>query len=141
MRATDWPKQLADFIASRRSVPFIWGENDCATFPADCGVAMGCDDFLAAFRGYDSAVSAASTMSGAGYPSLLKFCQDTMQAVEPTLDYGRRGDIAVLDNGAEHTGIFRYALGIIEGKFVLTPYDTALRWVPRSLAVAAFRLG
>lgn len=31
-RPQDWPQRLVRFVQSRRSMPFAWGSNDCASF-------------------------------------------------------------------------------------------------------------
>lgn len=34
MRLPDWPQRLAQYIESRRAVPFEWGRHDCCKFSA-----------------------------------------------------------------------------------------------------------
>lgn len=39
-RLHDWQIRFEAFIASRQSVPFVWGANDCALFAADAVCAI-----------------------------------------------------------------------------------------------------
>lgn len=39
-RHHDWQLRYEAFIAQRRAAPFAWGVNDCATFAADCVLAL-----------------------------------------------------------------------------------------------------
>jgi hypothetical protein len=50
-RLADWPERLADFIESRRGVPFAWGVNDCVSFAFDGLHALTGADPLAPLRG------------------------------------------------------------------------------------------
>ena len=50
-RFPDWPQRLAMALEARRSTPFAWGQNDCATFAADMIEAITGQDFAIAFRG------------------------------------------------------------------------------------------
>lgn len=138
MRLHDWPKRMAGFIASRRAAEFSWGDNDCASFPADLGVAMGCADFLAGLRGYDNEFGAASTLVSAGYASLQALAEARLTPYElPTL--ARRGDVGLLVDPSR-SGIYRYTLCVFEGSHVVGPGEFEMVWRPRSEVTAAYRL-
>jgi hypothetical protein len=140
------------FVAGRETMPFQWGPNDCASFPADLGVAAGLPDFLEGLRGYDSAITAASTLQAAGYADMLALATDRLERVtddddEPSIAFAQTGDIAVYEN-AGMTGIYRYTFavcradGLIMGPgakgLVIRPKFKAGKVAP---VIAAFRLG
>jgi hypothetical protein len=39
-RLPDWPERLAAYVEERRAQPFVWGNNDCASFAAGALRAM-----------------------------------------------------------------------------------------------------
>lgn len=52
-RLQNWQVRFEAFVASRRSTPFAWGVNDCATFAADCVQALtGVDPAPAGLRAH-----------------------------------------------------------------------------------------
>ena len=58
-RTQDWQLRLAQFLAARRTTPFAWGHNDCATFAADCVLAItGTDPAPPALRNHRTAKQA-----------------------------------------------------------------------------------
>lgn len=145
-RHPDWSTRMADFIAGAKDAVFGWGGEgpstfDCATLPAALGIYMGCPDFLEGLRGYSTALGAASTLQNAGYASVRHMAEARLEArLLPTL--GQRGDVALIENEGRE-GIWQYALGVFDGRFVLTigPEQAGLIWVPRSFAIKAFRMG
>lgn len=62
-----WQSRLDELVRSRRNAPFVWGENDCALFAADCVIAV-CDiDPAAILRGtYADQSSAAELVTAMG---------------------------------------------------------------------------
>lgn len=58
-RLFDWPERVIALIEERRHMPFIWGTNDCALFPADCVLAATGVDLAAGMRTYTTELGAA----------------------------------------------------------------------------------
>lgn len=50
-RLPDWPARLGAVVQQRLDQPFAWGTNDCASFAADCVLAVRGVDLLAELRG------------------------------------------------------------------------------------------
>ena len=51
-RKLHWATQtLNDFLVTHAHQPFVWGTNDCCTFPADAIEAFTGTDLAADFRG------------------------------------------------------------------------------------------
>lgn len=100
-RANDWPEQLTAFIEERRFVPFSWGSNDCALFPADYALRITGVDLAARWRGYDSQEGAAERIAFVG--GMAAFVA-SLTPRPPGM--AQRGDIvlAVVD-GAEMFGL------------------------------------
>lgn len=116
MKPGNFGTVLDDFTASRETMPFEWGANDCASFAADLAIAAGLPDFLDGLRGYDSALSAASTLQGAGYADMMALAKDRLRPVldddgERSIAFAQTGDIAIYEN-AGLTGIYRYTFAI-----------------------------
>lgn len=68
MRPEDWERRLLDFVEARRTVPFVWGTNDCALFAADWVAALTGEDPAAWFRGR-------YTTEGGAARALLAWCK------------------------------------------------------------------
>lgn len=51
MRKQNWPKALQERIKAAREVAFLWGENDCCLFVADCCVEICGVDPAEKYRG------------------------------------------------------------------------------------------
>lgn len=66
MRRIDWQLRLAEFVEARASMPFVWGQNDCCLFAADCVLAMTGHDPAAPLRGYSTALAAQRLIDEAG---------------------------------------------------------------------------
>lgn len=106
------------FWRGREHMPFAWGSNDCATYPADLGVAAGLGDFLEGLRGYDSALGAASVLQGAGYADLKELADDRLDEVldddgEPNKAFAQTGDIALIEV-PEQSGLFRFTYAVFK---------------------------
>lgn len=138
MRNNDWPMAMHDFLIAKARTPFGWGDHDCATFPADLGIAMGCADFLEGLRGYTNEFEAAATLVAAGYGSLAALVADRLGPEIPTT-LAERGDVALLiDTG--RVGIYRYTLAIFDDAHIVAPGEFEMSRRKRSEAAAAFRL-
>lgn len=127
-RIENWPTLLAEFIDSRRELPFAWGERDCCLFAADAVEVITGTDFAADYRStYDSALSAHRVIAAAGgVPALVPFDE-----VEPS--YAQRGDVVLLEQDG------RDCLGIHLGHVIAGQGPDGLTFLPPNNAVRAWR--
>jgi hypothetical protein len=97
MRQVNWQMNLLNVIEAADKRPFLWGENDCLLFAADCVKAMCGDDLAAAYRGtYNSELTAKKVLLKT-HGTLEKAIGAFLPEVHVKL--AQRGDIAVIDNG------------------------------------------
>lgn len=136
LRPHDWPQRLAQYIAQHRATPFQWGAHDCVTFALgwlDC-VREDLDPQLEALRAslrYRTAGGALRRMDGRS----LEVAVDEWNELEPVdVALAHRGDLMLIEvNG-------RQSLGVCVGEHVAGPGVTGLELVPRTAAVAAWRV-
>jgi cell wall-associated NlpC family hydrolase len=100
-RYPDWPERLAQFIESKRTVPFEWGENDCLMFAADAVVAITGEDPTAAHRGqYQTGEAVYERIREAGG------LRHMLALPEKHRGLAQRGDIVLADvEGVETFGV------------------------------------
>lgn len=127
-RIENWPTLLADFIDSRRELPFVWGERDCCLFAADAVQVITGTDFAADYRGqYGDARSAHQIIEAAGgVPALVPFDE-----VEP--GFAQRGDVVLLEQDG------RDCLGIHLGHLIAGQGPDGLTFLSPSAARRAWR--
>jgi hypothetical protein len=138
MRRSNWPEALAAIVKERRRMPMVWGgrANDCLSFAADVGVAMGCKDLLEGHREYTSAPDALRRLRDNGFEDLAAFCASRLPEIDVV--HAQRGDIVLL---AVDTP-FRYAASIvIAGGLVIGPDTNGLMALPQSMGMKAFWVG
>lgn len=94
-RREDWPAVLAAEIERARSLPFVWGQHDCATWAFDVRRAMTGIDAAAAWRGlYSTAAGSVRAMRRLGWPTLPAMgCALLGDPIQPLT--ARRGDMAI----------------------------------------------
>jgi hypothetical protein len=96
-RRSDWEARLSAYLAERvDTLPFTWGQSDCALYTADAVLEMTGTDIAAPFRGkYSTAAGSARALKryGAG---TLKATFDTLLPPKP-IGYARRGDVVMHD--------------------------------------------
>jgi hypothetical protein len=101
MRLIDWTERFAEFLESRRHMPFAWGSNDCALFAADNVLNLTGIDYAEGLRSYDDAQGAATLISKAG--GLASFAKYLPQK---PVGLAQRGDIVLaLCDGRETFGV------------------------------------
>lgn len=140
MKPGNFGTVLAEFFASRARMPFVWGGNDCVTFPADLQMAAGLPDFIASERGsWANEFEAATALNGTGSANAYELAQQRLEACP--VAFAGRGDVAVVRHDGK-TGVYAYSLGIFaaDGR-VAGPGAKGIVFLPRSHAIAAFRLG
>lgn len=100
-RHHDWPERLFEFIESRRHMPFAWGSNDCALFPADAVQIITGVDLAAEWRGYTTEIGAARHIRDVG--GMVGF---TKRLREKPNDLANLGDVILASiEGRETFGI------------------------------------
>lgn len=63
----DWQIRYEAFLLERTNVPFVWGANDCATFAADCVMAItGIDPAPKGLRKHTTALQASRVLKRHG---------------------------------------------------------------------------
>lgn len=133
-RLQGWRGALNAAVAAHRGHGFAWGTHDCATFAADCVLAMTGIDFAASFRGrYDSAEGAARLLAAAGYRSHVDLAAAVLPEIHPA--EACRGDIAVVPTEANP------ALGVVTGATIALFGLGGIGFVRLDRAIRAFRVG
>lgn len=122
IRHSTWEQSLSDYIAAKRSAPFVYGENDCCMFAAGAVWAMTGADPIPEFRGqYNSLATSVRALREIGRGDL----ESTMDAKFPEIGIGfaQRGDLAFFDG----------SVGVVMGSFAWFVSDDGLERVPRSM--------
>ena len=118
MKHPDWQRRLIDVIKAAEKRPFLWGENDCCLFAADCVQAMCGEDFASDLRGtYSTAVGAKRVLLNAG-GSIEKVLAQHLDEVPVSLR--QRGDIAVVISDGSRCA------GVVFGGAVFVPGESGL---------------
>lgn len=113
MRFSDWPSRLNEFIHSRRSTPFQWGQHDCCLFAADAVQAITGDDHAAEYRGkYTTELGAARALKKHGNGTLEATLTAKLGDPIPRLRASRGDVVAVNTKDGVALGIF-YGAGAI----------------------------
>lgn len=135
MRVATWPEILDAFVEERRHMPFTWGLNDCLSFAADLGVAMGCKDLIEGSRGYSTAGWALRKIKAAGYRDVLEVCQDRLQEIP--MVQAQRGDVALMRTETK----FGYAACVVlSGGMICGPDIEGMTMTSIVNAATAFRV-
>lgn len=133
-RLADWRVRLDAYFAMVVGTPFQYGRHDCALFVAGAVEAMTGSDPAAPWRGrYTTLEGGLKALRKAAYLTPLELVGDLFAPVAPAL--AQVGDIAQLD---VEGGL--PALGIVAGEVVAVLRPEGLGWVPRMLAVSAWRV-
>ena len=132
MRVQHWPRLLAEFVDSRKAMPFEWGVNDCVTMAADWVIAATGEDPIEDIRGWNDALSAARTIESLG--GLSQAVTDRIGPEIPTA-FAQRGDLVM------HEETDRPGLGVCIGDRFAAPLEAGgVALVPMSRAVCAWRV-
>ena len=132
-RTENWAtEEFHEFLLSRASTPFTWGENDCALFAADGIEAMTGTDIASDFRGKytdeASALEAIKTIAGGTtVEDAAAYCAEKHGLTEwkyPLM--AQRGDLVVVDDDG------RIGAGLVHlnGRHVVAPSDEGLKRIP-----------
>lgn len=93
MRYPDWAKRLHDTIKAASERPFLWGENDCCLFAADCCEAICGIDPAAEYRDTYSTEAEAKRALASGHGSLEAAWDASFERVD--VAFAQRGDICL----------------------------------------------
>ena len=111
-RLPDWPERLAEFLAERNRMPFVWGLNDCALFAADWVWRATDEDPAFELRGsYGNEAEALSVIQRFG--SLEAIAESKLRRIERVLA-ANRGDVVCVDVPVGD-GAISQTLGIVAG--------------------------
>ena len=95
MKKQNWVIDLAQFIESRRFVPFKWHDNDCCTFVADAILLITGTDAAAPYRNkYTTAVGAVRALKKYGDGTIEGALSNCFPEI-PVSEMGR-GDAALV---------------------------------------------
>ena len=97
MKKLNWVLDLLALIEERKSAPFIWGQNDCVLFAADCIVVMGNVDPAAASRGKYKTEQGAKRHLASVYGDLYKAWDSKLERLD-NINFVQNGDVAVYDS-------------------------------------------
>lgn len=126
-RPHNWPDLLAGFIEARRSLPFVWGEQDCMTFACDGVVEMIGVDPIADKRGQwtTEAEGDAIVAEEGGFEAMMAARMAAAELPEVAPAFAQRGDIALVHYGNQETA------GLIVGTTVAIPGATRVALISR----------
>lgn len=129
-RRQDWPRELQVFCRERRSMPFAWGQNDCALLAADWVWRCTGHDPIAHLRGaWHDAVSAARQIDALGglYNAVTEILGPP---ISPS--FARRGDVALIEIEGRET------LSVCVGEHALGPAADGALLAPMTAATAVW---
>lgn len=129
-RHRDWQTQLAGFVTSRESAPFVWGANDCALFVCDGIKAMTGHDPAADVRGYSTEQGAARVIRRLGG---MRGIGNTRFGAEILPLQAQVGDVGLVDVGD------RESFALCGGSFWMSPGPNGLERMEIGVAVMAWR--
>ncbi|USJ24733.1 DUF6950 family protein [Ensifer adhaerens] len=137
-RFDDWYPRLVDYVSRVRSLPFEYGQHDCALFAAGAVKAMTGKDPAAKLRGkYSTLAGGLKKLRRLGFANHADFAASILPEVIEGPAFGQIGDIAALDlgNGA-------WSLGLVQGSriFVTQPDSAGLGTVDLLTASRLFRV-
>lgn len=132
MRIKGWERALLAEVARHQALPFSWDESNCVYFPMDCVKAMTGDDPWADERGCTSEQDFARRLVRLGFKNVGDVFASKF--AEIALSYMGRGDLAVIEQDGKTPGV------ICVGAHLVGKIETGMLFMPRSLAIRAFKV-
>ena len=135
-RLPNWPELLAGKIDDARTSPFVWGENDCCLFAADCVEIITGINLAGDYRSYKTKAEALHLLKKyGGVAGIAEVIAKQHGILEiPPLN-AQRGDVCLFDIGRGDT------LGIVAGEHIFAPGKDGLLGLPILQAKRAWRIG
>lgn len=134
-RLPDWHSRIFALIADYQSLPFQWGQNDCAIWAGRVIEAVTGEDFYSAFVGkYSTKIGGFRVFKKAtGHKSHIHYIQANFTAVQPS--FAQVGDLGLVatDDGQ--------AVALIAGEFLIAVGEHGLERLPLTDLISAFRIG
>lgn len=99
-RIENWPRKLSEILQEKAAASFVWGENDCCLFVADCVKAITGVDYADEWRGLYQDEAGANTFVGfhGGLVGLLDYAIGKDCRVMPNC--ASRGDVVIAGGAA-----------------------------------------
>lgn len=128
----DWQIRFEAFLCERMGTPFSWGQNDCATFAADCVMAItGIDPAPKGLRKHTTALQASRQLARHGGLSGIA----TTALGEPVpVSQAQVGDVVLVSMAG------REALAICNGSTAFGPSAAGLVSVGMDTALMCWRV-
>lgn len=130
-RIRTWQSALSALVAEKRNAPFVFSQNDCATFAADCVKAQTGEDFAASIRGtYTDEATAAVEMSKLGTIAEIAAAR-LGREVPPVM--AQVGDVVMVEQAGKEMFM------VCVGGHLTAPGRNGLIRAPLSAALRAWR--
>lgn len=131
-RVANWTAALQAKIEASKAKPFVWGENDCFTFAADCVFAITGEDKMAKRRGkYKTELGANKMLKRVGGVEAAI----TSELGEPMAPaFAQRGDVVYF------VGAMGETAGVCIGRMIASPTLTGVGFTSMQLAKKAWRV-
>lgn len=133
-RREDWPELLAEALAARADIPFVWGQHDCCTLACDIVELLTGVDPMASLRGryHDEAGAEALLAEAGGLADLAaRLAREAgLGSCHPA--FAQRGDVALVEHGNA------LALGVVAGDAVAVAGPEGTTFLPRETIRAAW---
>ena len=131
-RRDDWVERLNETVRAALARPFAWGTHDCATFAADCVLAMTGADPAARWRGtYATALGAQRALFHDGLWDLAAL-GDRLFGPPIAPAYAQRGDVVLAPLDGHMTA------AVVVGAIAVGPARDGLRAVAVAEATRAW---
>lgn len=126
-RFDDWPARLHAFVRARQSLPYVYGETDCASFAQAAILEMTGIDVMPGVVRPTSRIAAARFLLAGGYGDIEGLATELLGPPLESARLAGRGDIISFEaNGECH-------LGVVTGLDAATPGKDGILWVHRAL--------
>jgi hypothetical protein len=137
-RVENWERRLVQAIAAAQAQPFVWGQQDCATWTFDVRRALtGGPDHAALWRGrYHTALGSRRVLRLLGWPSLEAGARALLGDPRASPRLAQRGDLVLGGAPAPAPEAFGICIGAQaaflspEGLVTLPFSSLRLAWEP-----------
>lgn len=144
-RAHYWDtRAFHNFLITRRQMPFVWGQNDCALFAADGILAITGVDIALEFRDrYSDETGALQAIrdicGGATVTDAAAYCAQKHGLIELAKPlFAKRGDLVIVRNNSTGFGSEIAGLVHLNGKHVVSVSERGLLRLPISNIVRSW---